>query len=487
MTKKYIVNIDNSPKRKSGKSNKRTILKIFFLIFLIGGLVFGISYYLKDYNKNCRNGNSCNTLLSSISQAITPKLQKTINDRTNILVVGIDTRQGNSGLMNTDSMIVLTIDHTTGKAMMTSIPRDLWVTYELPNGSVTASKMNSIYAAAEVQQEGSGIQALEQTVEMVTGFKINYYVKVTLQGFVETIDAIGGIDLEVEKHYKDAYPASELPTELQATCQPFYHDGKYCIFEYPVGTHHLDGNHALIYARTRILSPAGDFDRAKRQQQVIDTVKSKILSSETLLDPTKLWDIFQIVNDNVDTSKFSLNDIRAGINLKDEIDTENIAQVVLDPNLGNFMGEYIYVGINNGQGYHIVARDETYSQIHNLLGIILEYPKIYEENPKISVYNATGVYTLEKDIGTEIIEEMPLINVIETSRPIYDNDNIHRDIKVYKFANEEMSGTEKYLEDKLAIDNIITEIPEGVVNYLGEDFVIIVGKDEPAENDTLNQ
>jgi LCP family protein required for cell wall assembly len=474
MSKTYSVTIPNSKKkRKSKRKGSRSITFGFFLIIII--LTIG-GYYLYNYAKSCE-GDNCISILKPISATIEPKLKQD-NGKTNILIVGIDTRGGNSGLMNTDTIIFVTINHENKTVIMSSIPRDLWLRYKLPNGNTTGSKVNSVYASGEWQRKGAGIDTLISVTENIFGEPVHYYVKVTLEGFIDIIDAIGGVDIDIPEYYKDAYPASELPKELQATCIPFYHDGKYCLFEFKKGVEHMDGQRALIYARSRLLSPRGDFDRAARQQRVISSVKDKVLSSETYLNPQKVWEIYNIVKKNIETSSFTINDIRAFLNLRNEINTDEIGHIVLDPYFGNVLGKYIYVGDwASGRGYHILPRDESFKAIQKVLEAISLYPKMYEENPVISIYNATGKSKLEKDWSKLLEVDNPLITVKQQNKVIQNPNDQYKGISIYRFAKEEKPATEEFLKEYFDVSEIKTEASDGTKAFSGEDYIIVIGKD----------
>lgn len=475
MSRTYSVTIENGKKRR--KRKKKSSRKVSFaLIIIFIALIIG-GYFLYTFITTCE-GDGCNPILRPIAATIEPKLKQD-GDLTNILVVGVDTRGGNSGLMNTDTIMILTVDYNNKTVIMTSIPRDLWVRYTLPNGNYASSKINSAYANGEWQEEGKGIETLTGVVEDIVGEPIHYYATVTLEGFIEIIDTIGGIDVEVPEYYKDAYPASELPIELQATCVPFYHDGKYCLFDFQKGMEHMDGQRALIYARCRLLSPKGDFDRAERQQRVIDTVKEKVFSSETLLDPQKIWEIYNIIQDNIDSSTFTINDIRAALNLKDKINTSEIGHVVLDPYFGNVPGKYIHRPTDNlARGYYIVAYDQTYESIRELFVYIRKYPVLYNEAPTISIYNATGNYNLETDWSQDLEDENPLVIVRQSNKVVNNLDNQYTGISIYKFTETDKPATEEYLKQFFNVDGIIVDITDGTKVFGGEDYIVVIGSEE---------
>lgn len=469
------------------KKRRKDIKKVFLGLAVIIA-VLGLSFVgLKQYAQSCE-GDECNPILQPLVNTIDPKLDKT-DGQTNVLIFGLDTRDGDSQLMNTDTIILGTLDHESKSVSMTSFPRDLWVTFDLPNGNTASHKINTAYASGEWQQEGKGTETLKNLIEKITGKKIHYYVKVTLKGFVEGVDTIGGIDLTLENDYTDAYPMSELPLEMQATCNSyFYIGGHYCKFTFPAGENHLDGQMALIYARMRIMSPRGDYDRARRQQEVISAAKDNALSSDTLLDPAKLWEMFNIVKDNIETSQFDINDIRAGLLLKDEIDLENINSIVLDPNFGNVPGKYIYVGPGDtGKGYHIVPRDPSFETIRALLDDIAKYPGMYDEAPVLSIYNATGNYTLEKDWALMLDEDNKIIQLKDGNRIIQNIDNKYEGISIYKFTEDDKPVTEDFLKMYFETNIITTDIPDGLAAYGGEHYVIVIGSKDTGTTEVIAQ
>lgn len=487
MAKTYSVTIKNDKKRKYSKKKpksrysrrrsrdpKREMRKFFFWILLLTLVVAGVGYFLYSKALSCDEG-GCSPVLEVISATIEPKLKQD-NGMTNILLVGLDTREDNPGLMNTDTMMIITIDYTNETAVMTSIPRDLWARYQLPNGNYASSKANGAYANGEWQEVGKGIETLKGYVETVIGEPIHYYAKVKLKGFEDLIDTIGGLDIDIPEDYTDAYPKMELPVELQEKCNHFSGDIAYCLFTFLKGTQHMDGQTAMIYARSRLLAQRGDFDRAAKQQRVIGAMKDKVLSSDTLMDPAKLWDIYNIVKDNIETTSFTINDIRAALNLRDQINPDEIGNVVLDPMLGHANGKYIYVGDSTiGRGYHIIVRDETYIPIQELFKQVRLNPGIYNEAPIISFYNATGEPAFEEDYVSLLETGTSLFTIYDTNRVIPNPGDQYKGIRIYKFTESEKTASEDYLKGLVGVDEVITDFDDGTVAYRGEDYVIVVG------------
>jgi LCP family protein required for cell wall assembly len=185
--------------------------------------------------------------------------------RVNILVLGIDQREGMTDPARTDTMLLFTLDRQAGTAGMLSINRDLWV--KIPGGQ-REGKINTAHFLGEVEQVPGGGPALAmQAVQAALDVPVQYYIRLNFSAFEQLIDLIGGLDLNVPESIDDPdYPDAGFGYE------PFHIDA---------GWHHLDGAMALKYARTRATA-GSDLDRVKRQQQVILAVRDKLLNEKRL-------------------------------------------------------------------------------------------------------------------------------------------------------------------------------------------------------------
>lgn len=179
----------------------------------------------------------------------------------NILLLGTDERPDEYGPTRTDTMILLSVNPATGAMGMLSLPRDLWV--PIPGLGVT-TKINTAYMLGELQNyPGGGAQLAKDTVSSFVGRPVDYFVRVNFDGFREIIDLIGGVTVEVPNTIHDEeYPTPDYGVET---------------FHIDAGTHHLDGETALKYARTR--HNDGDYSRARRQQDIIRAVAQQVMSA----------------------------------------------------------------------------------------------------------------------------------------------------------------------------------------------------------------
>ncbi len=227
-------------------------------------------------------------------------------DRVTVLILGIDERAQETDYWRTDTMILATFDPVTMKAGVLSIPRDLWV--HIPG--YTEGRINTAHFLGDAYDHPGGGPALAvETVEYNLGVTVDYYVRFNFQAFVELVDRIGGIDIDVPETIHDTeYPTPDYGVEL---------------FHVEAGPHHFYGEEALKYARTRH-SSGGDFDRARRQQQVIKAIFKRITEANMLPQlATQAPEILQILEKSVKIDpKLQLDEIIALANLGRRVNME---------------------------------------------------------------------------------------------------------------------------------------------------------------------
>jgi len=233
-------------------------------------------------------------------------------DRITVLVLGIDEREQEEGPWRTDTMMIATLDPVTMQAGLLSLPRDIWV--EIPG--YTSNRINTAHFIGDAYNYPGGGPALAmETVYHNLAIETDYYVRLNFHGFVNLVDEIGGLDIEVEETIDDPY-------------YPDYNYG-YDPLHIEAGLQHLDGETALKYARTRH-SPNGDFDRARRQQQVVMAILEKVTSPGMLPQLiANASELYATVEDSVDTD-FKLDQMIALAGLASKLDREQLRFAVLD-------------------------------------------------------------------------------------------------------------------------------------------------------------
>ncbi|MGD2027388.1 MAG: LCP family protein [Anaerolineales bacterium] len=179
------------------------------------------------------------------------------NRRITMLVMGVDYRDWEAGspYSRTDTMMLLTIDPVAKTAGALSIPRDLWAA--IPG--FKPAKINAAHYYGDLYNyPGGGIALAVKTVENVIGVPIDYYARIDFNAFVEFVDLIDGVKVDVEEKIELEIIGQDYDVVLEP------------------GTYALDGKLALAYARNRY-NDGGDFDRARRQQQVILGIRDRLL------------------------------------------------------------------------------------------------------------------------------------------------------------------------------------------------------------------
>ncbi len=237
-------------------------------------------------------------------------------ERVTVLLLGIDERKQETGPFRTDTMLVLTIDPIAKTAGILSIPRDLWV--QIP-AMETDGKINTAHFLGDAYNYPGGGPALAvDTVKQELGLPIDYYVRFNFDSFEKVVDAIGGVEICVAETIDDPlYPAldnySYDPLHIDAGCQP------------------MKGALALKYARTR--HSGTDFDRAKRQQQVILAIRDKVIRQDLLPQlvaqaPSLLDTLQYAIKTNL-----TLDQMIQLAKLATQIDPKNIKQATIDENM----------------------------------------------------------------------------------------------------------------------------------------------------------
>ncbi|MEV4431137.1 LCP family protein [Streptomyces sp. NPDC049602] len=199
-------------------------------------------------------------------------------DCTTYLIVGSDSREGMSAEekkklhtgsaegKRTDSMMILAAC-SSGNTMV-SLPRDSWVT--IPNfvGSESGkayparggSKLNAAYAM-------DGPELLVRTIEFNTNLHIDHYAEIGFAGFANIVDALGGVDLNIEKGFKDKKSGAD----------------------FQAGEQTLNGEQALAFVRTRYAFAQSDFQRTKNQQKFLAALANQAATPGTILNPFTLY------------------------------------------------------------------------------------------------------------------------------------------------------------------------------------------------------
>lgn len=192
----------------------------------------------------------------------------------NLLLLGSDRRPGES-VARTDVLMIASIFPDMPAISLISIPRDYYAW--IPTWGL--DKINTAYLrGVKTGYPGGGPALIKATIEYNFGLPIHYYAMVDFSSYRSLVDAVEGVDIIVECPFHDTYPDAESATgQTDIDLEP--------------GLHHLDGKFALWYARSRWNT--SDFDRHRRQQQVITAVLQKTLTQNMIPRIPEFWDVYQ--------------------------------------------------------------------------------------------------------------------------------------------------------------------------------------------------
>ncbi|MEX0877475.1 MAG: LCP family protein [Candidatus Spechtbacterales bacterium] len=300
-------------------------------------------------------------------------------NRLDILILGIRGAGDPNGGLLADTIVLLSIDKEKKKVAMVSLPRDLYV--EMPDHP-RPEKINFAYALGEQRKPGEGGLTLsKEVIKYVTGVYVDHAVVINHAGFERIIDIMGGVTVyrdtpfyetqqwqgegragspywykeivKQETEVSEPSPTSQDKVEAggqktpqndeaameQGESEEIEDEGavaeetteappqEYWVFRVPAGTSTLYGKDALYYVRSRYSS--SDFDRARRQQQVLESLKEKAFSLGVLGNPVRIFDIMDTVGKNIRTD-MGLGDIRETVSLAQEYAQVSIEGGVLD-------------------------------------------------------------------------------------------------------------------------------------------------------------
>ncbi|MEK7124858.1 MAG: LCP family protein [Patescibacteria group bacterium] len=256
-------------------------------------------------------------------QYVLPKAEP---NRTDILILGVRGKEDPDGGLLSDTMMLLSFDKATNHASLVSIPRDLYIRIN----SKHSGRVNTAY-------EYLGLKGTRLLLSRVTGVYIDNIVIFDFEAFQHIVDAVDGIDVTLEKPFEE-------------TTQWGY------TFSLPAGQNHLDGQTALYYVRSRYST--SDFDRARRQQQVIIALKNKIQSLNLLTNPVRALEMVTAIKSDV-TTDIDIFDINSLLDLAQNLSPATIRrEVITTDNL-------LYDTYING-AYVLLPKGDSFSELKKL-------------------------------------------------------------------------------------------------------------------------
>ncbi len=323
----------NRQRTQSSSFWRKAFLALLFLAYVAGGLYFG--YLFSGTMRALVQKRSLPAVQEKFSGAIRRQRHNDVQQpgnsapapeetpvpswdhgRVNILLLGVDQRacEDTGGAWRTDTMILASLDPRTKTASLLSFPRDLWV--EIP--TVGPNRLNAAHFFGDAYDYPGGGPALaKHTIQNNFAVAVHYYIRINFDGFRQVVDALGGIDIEVQEPiWDDHYPTD---------------DCRYQTVQFDEGQYHMGGDQALKYARSRHYT--SDFDRARRQQQVLFAIYEKATSIQVIPRLPKLW----TSKDEAIQTDLSLIDAMKLARLGIQINPDNIRHGVIDESMTHDM------------------------------------------------------------------------------------------------------------------------------------------------------
>ncbi len=441
LKKKYKEkNINVVKVKKPMKRRKKITLFVLLALFVV--LVSYVAYLYASGKKIFDTGNLTASPFFKKLSGEEYTLKGEGDGRINILVLGMGGENHPGGQL-TDSIMVLSINPDDKTMAMLSIPRDLYV--PIP-GTKISKKINEVYKTGEDKKEGTGGEFAKETIGKILDLPLHYYLTVDFYGFKKIIDEVGGIDVNVEKAiYDPLYPAQDMKG--------------YESFKIKAGQQHLDGATALKYARSRETS--SDFDRAARQQKVLQALREKLSNKGFLVIPKNIANLIKIVSEHVRTD-FSLNEISALAKLAEEIDySKTVSKVLSNGNDGELVSD------SSSGTYRLLPKGGKWEIVQRVAHEIFTDPDLKKESAQIEVVNGSKTSGLAGKLAETLKSYNYTIVSIITGKATAKTT-------ISDYTNGTKPVTIEFLEKRLGVESIKLTRPSNSTNI---DISITIGDD----------
>lgn len=352
----------------------------------------------------------------------------------------------------TDTIILASVNSITNTVSMMSIPRDLFVDYPW---EWQDWKINWLYAKYKFESGSSDIwmKVLKEKVTEITWEEIDFYANIDFNGFIDVIDTIWWIEIEIPTHFVDDQ-------------YPDWNWG-YKTLVFRKWTWIFDWESALKYARSR--HSTSDFDRSMRQQQVIKSIKEKLTWSYFLTSPLKIRDLYDVFINRVDTDINFSTILKLAYKVNS---TENLKILSYNLNDSCFYWSnnckkwwFLYTPNREYFWWMSVLMVEwatiqdlnNYNSIKEFADIVFNEPEIELEKYKINIFNSLKVNHLAWELSNNVIKYW--FNIPEKDS-IWNTTSIYDKSVIYYNNIEENSATIRVLKKFFDWEFIKTDLPK---------------------------
>lgn len=483
-----IEDIHDTPPKKLSRKDRRRLKKaartrkqiirrriIIAVISLIVAALMGVGAFLAfkafQASGNVLQGNFFDLIQNE-------PLKEDANGRSNFLIVGTsEDDPGHEASYLTDSIMILSIDQDAKNAYTFSIPRDLYVNYEMPCLSGYRGKINVYFSCVNDKEtdeaEQERLTKTQEFIGNIIGMDIQYGVHVNYTVMRDVIKAIGG-SIEVTIDSRD--PRGVMDSNFDWKCGPTLAERlKKCppeghFIQLPNGKVTLDAERALYLAQARgDRAPTygfeqSNFDRERNQQMILVAVREKALSAGTLTNIGAVTGLIDALGNNLRTN-VQTKEVRTLMDLAKDIPTSSIKSI-------DFYSEenpIFTTGPVEGAGSSVYPRAGilNYTELRSFLAKQLSSNPIVREGAIITVLNGSDTAGLAQTLADNLeTAGFTIDEVGNAPKGKYEK------IEVYQI-NKDLTGTAAKLKDMYGVTLKTTTPPVSVTG--DTDFVIIIG------------
>ena len=371
--------------------------------------------------------------------------------QVNILLLGIGGENHDGGYL-TDSIILAQVRLKDKKVSLTHIPRDYYVYIKQARYS---DKINTAFALGFQQNKdfGEAGEWATTAVESISGLNIPYFAVVDFSGFTKAIDAIGGIDINIERTFTDStYPDDKL--------------GLLAPLTFTAGPTHMDGKRALIFARSRHgnNNEGSDFARGVRQQKVLYAIKDKVTSANLLSNVSNLNKLLDVVADHSHTN-LKPGEILHLFNLTKSYRQDNIISVSLDGTSGILCDGRV----EETNAYILtLCEGQTEKDLRDFFHGTFNTAPSYTEKPRILVLT-TGTTSSEYKKIVSNLKKYSLTHTYRSYKTLPSDENIF-------YVVNDKTETIKLLQKELGLYQVFT-LPQDLKYDSTKTDIIILTRD----------
>ncbi|MDD5071837.1 MAG: LCP family protein [Patescibacteria group bacterium] len=412
--------------------------------------------------------------IKHLAESADKQLKGEDRDRINILLLGMGGKNHEGGYL-TDTIMLASLEPSTKKVALLSIPRDL----AIPMEGMGWRKINNVNAYAEAKNPGSGGVAISQALSDILKIPVDYFVRLDFAGFVNVLDELGGIEVYVENVLEDfSYPIMGME-EAEPYSARFEH------LYIPIGWKKMDGELALKYVRSRYAYgiEGSDFARARRQQKVIEAAKNKFLSKSVLFRPSIITNIIDELHEHLSTNIKAWETIKLWNMFKD-VSRENITNKVLDNSSSGLL-----IDTRGEEGaYILIPRSGDFAEIQYLANnIFSDAPaetktKVKVEKASLDIRNGTWINGLASVTAMDLEKYgFNVIRVSNSSRKDFQKSVIYdltygEKMESLAILKEKTGANVSFVLPQWLADDIKKEL-ENEKNPEQPDFILILGQD----------